>query len=60
MSEGVIKDKTINVRVKSHIADKAAKCAGVLGFNTSEYVRIALIEKMARDVKIWRDPNESK
>lgn len=55
MNAGVIKDRTVNVRLKAHIADKAAKCASVLGFNTSEYVRIALIEKMARDVKIWRE-----
>jgi len=51
-----IKGEAISIRLKSHIAEKAIMCAKAQGFNMSEYARIAITERIARDVKIWRDP----
>ena len=45
------KEATLRARVQRKFADKIDVEAQKIGLNSSEYVRLALIEKLARDDK---------
>jgi len=51
MSHALKKDTTLRARVQRNFADKIDVEAQKIGLNSSEYVRLALIEKLARDGK---------
>ena len=57
MTTIVKKDATVRARVPKHIADSCLESALALGFfNVADYVRLALVEKLARDTgKSYQD-----